>query len=346
MLTLAAGDRPRGPGCRASRGRASSPGTVRGGSPLAPIPNAPRLSSSVAPTAAAGRASKLGRPPTPPGRTRVAGLPAGDYRIWVERAVRRRRWISAWIGGGTIFESATKSGVPLLGDVQAGADVVLFAGGTITGTRDGAGPSLSSAQVTAVRVDGTTPVDVRRDGARRSDGSYSPGWPCSRVRTTSASAPPYQSDWVTTWLGGTAAGRRLHRRCPWPRARPLPGRTSRCSGARASRAPSRPRRGPVNGAYGVRLRAEPVGADTIGRLTGPSTNASGAFSVRGLPAGTYRLQVYAPYSSSDLLNAWVGGARPDFAIGHAVPPRARRRPLTGADVVLQQGGGLSRLRPR
>ena len=115
----------------------------------------------------------------------VAGLPAGDYRIWVT-APNGSPWISAWNGGAT-FDSATKYSL-LLGDVQAGADVVLFAGGTIKGTVTGAGASLSSAQVTAVRVDGTTLVDVLATSTAM-DGLQA--WLALRpVRTTSASARP------------------------------------------------------------------------------------------------------------------------------------------------------------
>ena len=302
-------------------------GTVRGGSPLAAIPSANievrREWGSSWSTVKTGYTDSSGA-------FSVAGLPAGEYRIWVS-APYGTSWMSSWAGGAT-FDAATRYSVAL-GGSKEDIDVVLFAGATIEGTVTGGGAGLSMANVTAVRLDGTTPVDVA-SRSTLSDGSYSlGGLPAGtyRIRVTA----PYQSQWVTTWLGGTltvdgatavvvAAGSTVSDQD----VAMLLGAS--ISGTITSAA------GPVVGAQVYAYVPNQWGGYTsVG--SSATSGASGAFAVRGLPAGTYRLMVTPP-SGSPLLSAWIGGG--DFASATQYPV-ALGESAVGANVTLTEGGVVS-----
>ena len=302
-------------------------GTVRGGSTLTAIPNASievrRAWGSSWQTVATVYANTSGA-------FSVPGLPAGEYRVWVS-APYGTSWMSSWVGGAT-FDSATRYPVEL-GDAPPAIDVVLFAGATITGTVTAGADPLPMATVAAVRLDGTTPVDVV-SRSTSTDGTYSlGGLPAGtyRIRVNA----PYQSQWVTTWLGGTltvdgaaevvvAAGSTVGgKHIEMILGASISGTVTSASGA-------------VSGAtiYAY-VPTQWGGYTAVGSSV--TSNASGAFAVRGLPAGTYRLMITPP-SGSELLSTWIGGA--DFATATQYTV-ALGGSATAGTTVLQLGSLLS-----
>ena len=201
-----------------------------------------------------------------------------------------------------------------------------------------------------MRVDGTTPVDVRSvSTARHAMGRTRSGRPCSRALPRPRHAP-YQSDWMTDLARRHGSSRRLRRGDRDAGRRPAGQNVAMIRGASISGTITSAG-GPVEGRLRLRLRAEPVGQRrTVGAPAHrPMRRASSA--LRGLPAGTYRLQVIPP-TASDLLNAWIGGAA-NFRISATATQftlalgghrhGSRRRAPTGrwcAGSVLGEGTGI------
>ncbi|WNB85388.1 peroxidase family protein [Cellulomonas sp. ATA003] len=214
----------------------------------------------------------------------VAGLPVGSYRLYVQpnEPGLPNRWF-----GGASFETATVVTV----DGATAMDVVLSGAGSLSGSVMAGGQPLSGAAVQVYTADTRTWV---RSGTSGADGSYSvPGLTAGSYRLY---VQPNEPGYPNRWFGGvsfeTATEVAVDGATPMDVVLSTAGSLSGAvtAGGQA-----------LSGAA-----VQVYTADTRTWVRSGTSGADGAYSVAGLPAGSYRL--YVQPNEPGYPNRWLGGA--------------------------------------
>ena len=241
----------------------------------------------------------------------AVGLEAGQYVVRV-LAPAGSNLLTGYFGG-TDQNSATKLTLAL-GQTAASTTITLPIGAQIGGRAlDGDGAAVSDASVTAYRTNTTgTSWDASAQATTLADGSYvfhalQPGK--YRIRVVPTATSPL----APGWFGGAST---------WNAAAEITASSAdELTGKDVFLAPGATLSGRVLGGPGTPVEDATVSVYTATQygyeqLKSATSAGDGSYTVKGLAAGTYRIQV-TPDSSSVWLPAWLGG---DCT---GTPPRSR-----------------------
>ncbi|MGN7252712.1 beta strand repeat-containing protein [Arthrobacter sp. SAFR-014] len=259
------------------------------------------------------------------GSYKFSGLPAGPYKI--RFTAGNSGALDVWYGGAGTSAGAT---VIALTDGQAksNVDATLTKGASISGRMSGApGVDISAVNVELYNVDNFRAYPVNADV--RPDGSFSlVGLQASNYKIRyygpNAGALEQWHENATSMDSATAVAL-------------APGQD--VTGINASIAKGASISGTVKAPDGVSLTSTYVRAVSEAEPNGPSANVrtDGTYKLRGLPAGTYKLQFYG--YDSGALEEWYQDARTS---AEATPVTVTAgQDLTGIDATLAKGASIS-----
>jgi len=257
-------------------------------------------------------------------------IPAGEY-VLSTRGGSNSGYLEQWWKGAASALSATSFVVAPTTDLT-GKDFTLQVGGSISGTvTDAAGKAVANAYVNAYLSGSNNGGNMYT--STDSTGKYSIRGLAAGSYTVQVQAPQ-DSDFMSQWFGGQSSQSSA--------TLIVVGAAAAATGKDMKLQVGGSISGTVTDAAGkavanVYLNAYLSGSNN-GGTESASTDSAGKYSIRGLAAGSYAVQVQAP-QNSDLMSQWFGGQSSQssatlIAVGAAAV-------VAGKDVKLQVGGSIS-----